>query len=91
MKYNEFEENNILFLQKLTIPYATVRLTKNILKHSIFDANSEIRSFLYHQDLHDFEKQKYGQEYKIGNYILLYSNFKKSRLFGTFVFSTVIY
>ena len=28
---------------------------------------------------------------KKGNYILLYSNFKKSRLFGTFVFSTVIY
>ena len=28
---------------------------------------------------------------KEGNYILLYSNLKKSRLFGTFVFSTVIY
>ena len=53
MKFNEFEESNILFLQNLGIPYATVRLTENILKHSIFDANSEIRSFLQSQDLHD--------------------------------------
>ena len=65
MKYNEFEENNLLFLQKLNIPYATVRLTDNILKHSIFDANSDIRNFLFNQDLHDFEKQGFGQEYKV--------------------------
>ncbi len=64
MKFNEFEESNILFLQNLGIPYATVRLTENILKHSIFDANSEIRSFLQSQDLHDYEKQGFGQEFK---------------------------
>lgn len=65
MKFNEFEESNILFLQNLGIPYATVRLTENILKHSIFDANSEIRSFLQSQDLHYYEKQSFGQEFKV--------------------------
>ena len=59
------EEGNILFLERIGIPYATVRLSENILKHSIFDANMEIRSFLCNNGLHDYEQQGLGSEFKV--------------------------
>lgn len=70
-----FEERNISFLQKKGITYATVRLTENILKHSIFDANRMIRSFLREQNIHNFEEQKFGKDHKIflDTHIVTYS------------------
>lgn len=75
MKDCVFEERNVLFFQKMGIAYATVRLTENILKHSIFDANRMIRSFLREQNIHDFEEQKFGKDHKIflDTYILTFS------------------
>ena len=65
MKNTVFEEGNILFLERLDIPYATVRLSENILKHSIFDANMAIRSFMRNNGLHDYEQQGLGPEFKV--------------------------
>lgn len=77
MKDSVLEKSNILFLERVGIPFATVRLSENILKHSIFDANMEIRSFLRNNDLHDYEQQGLGSEHKVfqKTYIL---TFKRS-------------
>lgn len=62
--YSVIEKNNMEYLQRNNIPYATVRLTYNILQHSIFDATVPIRSFLKSQGIHDFDTQKNGRDYK---------------------------
>ena len=65
MRDSVLEKGNILFLERIGIPYATVRLSENILKHSIFDANMEIRSLLRNNGLHDYEQQGLGPEFKV--------------------------
>lgn len=65
MKNSVLENENIIFLEKLGIPFATIRLTENILQHSIFDANLEIRSFLRLHGLHDYDQQGLGSEFKV--------------------------
>ena len=65
MKFNAFEKENIQFLQSHGISFATVRLTENILNHAIFDANNNIRTFLLTHNLHDYEKQGLGKEFKV--------------------------
>ena len=64
-EYSEIESKNIDFLKNNYIPFAIIRMTENILKHSIFDANAEIREFLCKYKIHDFNKQQFGQEHKV--------------------------
>ena len=59
------EQANIQFLNICKVDYCLVKLTSNILKHSIFDATSELRSFLVRQGIHDYSSQEKGTEAKI--------------------------
>ncbi len=65
MMNNGLKERNISFLNEKGIKYATVLLTENILSHSIFDANREIRHLLKESGLHDYSVQQNGVEHKV--------------------------
>ncbi|WP_308591426.1 hypothetical protein [uncultured Prevotella sp.] len=58
-------ESSLNFLNGRGIQYATVLLTENILRHSIFDANKQIRELLKSTGLHDFGTQQKGVEHKV--------------------------
>ena len=62
---NVLEEKNCQFVSNAGIPYVLTCLTENILKHSIFDARTEMRSFLKNMGIHDFSAQEKGQEHKV--------------------------
>lgn len=65
MEYSNLETKNIEFLQSTVKRFAKVRMTTNIIKHSIFDANSEIRTYLSEENIHKYATQLKGQEYKV--------------------------
>lgn len=65
MEYSDIEKKNIQFLQSNEVHFATVRMTPNILNHSIFDAKTEIRELLKEFCVHDFEAQQFGRNYKV--------------------------
>ena len=58
-------ESNLNFLTGRGIQYATALLTKNILRHSIFDANKQIRELLKSSELHDFGSLQNGVQHKV--------------------------
>lgn len=63
-QFTELEAKNQNYLTGRCIQFEMVRLTANILKHSIFDARMSMRAFLKENCVHDFYSQANGQESK---------------------------
>lgn len=63
-QFNDLEQRNLDYLQERSVRFEIVCLTANILKHSIFDAKMNIRSFLKEKGVHDFDNQPYGHKGK---------------------------
>lgn len=63
--FSQLEQDNVNYLILHNILFAAVRLTSNILSHSIFDANLEMRKVLKVNDVHNFSTQKNGVENKV--------------------------
>jgi len=59
------EQDNVDFLKGKQIPFVTVRLSGNALKHSLFDATVPIRTFLKENGIHDYESQGRGEKNKV--------------------------
>ena len=74
-QFTELELRNQNYLEERGVRFEMVCLTANILKHSIFDAKLNIRSFLKEQGVHDFDNQLYGQEgkCKVRSHVLTFS------------------
>lgn len=64
-KFSRIESNNQSFLSNFKIPFVLVRMTENILRHSIFDAKRDMRVFLKEMGIHDYNTQSLGQKGKI--------------------------
>lgn len=60
----EIEQKNVLFLEDRGIFHAEINLTANVLKHAIFDANRSVKLLLSIGNIHDYEQQPNGSEYK---------------------------
>ena len=60
----ELENQNEEFLTKKGIPFTTVLITDNILKHSIFDATRPMIKFFKEQGIHDYHVQEKGKDAK---------------------------
>ena len=63
--FSQLEQDNVNYLISHNIPYAAVRLTSNILSHSIIDANMEMRKVLRMKDVHNFSTQNNGVDNKV--------------------------
>lgn len=74
-QFTELELANQNYLNSCGVSFVTVRLTENILKHSIFDASLSIRAFLKEKGIHDFTNQINGQgaKRKIKTHILTFN------------------
>lgn len=74
-QFTELELKNQNYLVERNVRFEMVCLTTNILKHSIFDAKLNIRSFLKEKEVHDFDNQPYGQEgkCKVKTHVLTFS------------------
>ena len=70
--YNIFETNNVKFLVNKQIEFSTIQITETGLKKSILDATAPVRAYLKEKNVHDYDSQLQGQEYKhvIDTYIL---------------------
>lgn len=63
-QFTELEIQNQKFLIHLHARFEIVCLSSNILKHAMFDAKKNIRSFLKEYGIHDFYTQPFGQNAK---------------------------
>lgn len=63
--FSQLEQDNVNYLISHNILYAAVRLTSNILSHSIFDANIEMCKVLRMKNVHNFSTQKNGVDNKV--------------------------
>lgn len=59
------EQSNLNYLAEHGIHVPVVRLTSNMLEHSIMDANQDLRNYLSAQGLHCYEKQPFGKDNKV--------------------------
>lgn len=58
------ESQNVSYLYDVDVPFVIVKLTSNILHHSIFDATLPLRKMLKECNIHDYDKQVSGDEHK---------------------------
>lgn len=59
------EKNRLKFLTKYSIPFTLLQPTQTGLTKSIMDATASVRSFLKEQNIHDYNLQKAGTDYKV--------------------------
>lgn len=70
--YNAFETKNVKFLVDKQVQFTTIQITETGLKKSILDATAPVRAYFKEKNVHDYETQLQGPEYKhiIDTYIL---------------------
>lgn len=61
----DFEIENEDFLNEKGLDFVTVRMTENILSHSIFDATREMVKFLKENNIHDYSSQENGKKARV--------------------------
>lgn len=64
-KLTESEQNKIKLLTKNQVSLTLIEPTETGLKKSIMDATGSVRSFLKSENIHDYELQSQGPNYKI--------------------------
>lgn len=71
----ELEVMNEEFLENKGISFVTVRMTRNILSHAIFDATRQMASYLKEQGIHDYSVQENGIDARVfvSTHLLLFN------------------
>lgn len=64
-KFNELENENIIFLEENGIDFTTIEPTRTGLDKSIMDATKMVRDYLAKHSIHNYENQQKGPEYKM--------------------------
>lgn len=64
-KLTDIEQNKIKLLTKNQVSLSLIEPTENGLKKSIMDATGSVRNFLKNSNIHDYELQGQGPNYKI--------------------------
>jgi len=71
----ESEHNKIKILTKNQVSLALIEPTETGLKKSIMDATGSVRNFLKENNIHDYDLQQQGPDYKIIISANIYANF----------------
>ncbi|WP_299436628.1 COR domain-containing protein [uncultured Aquimarina sp.] len=61
---NKSEQSKLEYFKTLNIPFAQIEVTQTALEKSILDATQTIRDLLLYLQLHDYDKQKFGADFK---------------------------
>ena len=69
---SELERMNTEFLNKRDIQYSLICLTKNILRHGIFDAKVALRNLMKEMFVHDYSSQLPGNKISKPTHILTF-------------------
>ena len=69
-----FEQKNLDFINNKTIKSCVIIITDIGLKKSIMDATFAVRFFLKENNLHNYDKQVQGQDYKKSIHSYIFSN-----------------
>lgn len=79
-QFTSFEERNLRFLVGRGIQFTQVQVTATGLKKSILDATAPMRAYFKENGVHDYERQRQGQEgkVKIDTYIYTASDVLKT-------------
>jgi len=64
-KLTELEQNKIKLLTKNQVSLTLIEPTETGLKKSIMDATGSVRNFLKNENIHDYEQQEQGPNYKV--------------------------
>ncbi len=64
-KLTELEQHKIKLLTKNQVSLTLIEPTTTGLKKSIMDATGSVRNYLKNENIHDYEQQKQGPDYKI--------------------------
>jgi hypothetical protein len=64
-KLTELEQNKIKLLTKNQVSLTLIEPTVTGLKKSIMDATGSVRNFLKNENIHDYEQQEQGPNYKV--------------------------
>ncbi len=75
-KLTEAEQNKIKLLTKNQVSLTLIEPTETGLKKSIMDATGSVRSFLKSENIHDYEQQAQGPNYKILIPTIIHTGFK---------------
>ncbi len=75
-KLTEEEQNKIKLLTKNQVSLTLIEPTETGLKKSIMDATGSIRSFLKSENIHDYEQQAQGPNYKVLIPTIIHTGFK---------------
>ena len=75
-KLTEAEQNKIKLLTKNQVSLTLIEPTETGLKKSIMDATGSVRSFLKSENIHDYEKQAQGPNYKVLIPTIIHTGFK---------------
>lgn len=63
--FTPFEKRNMEYLVNHNVKFTQVQITATGLKKSILDATTPMRTYLKENNVHDYELQSKGQEYKV--------------------------
>jgi len=75
-KLTDIEQNKIKLLTKNQVSLTLIEPTETGLKKSIMDATGSVRSFLKSENIHDYDQQLQGPNYKILITTVIHTGFK---------------
>ncbi|MCG2462806.1 MvaI/BcnI family restriction endonuclease [Flavobacteriaceae bacterium F89] len=78
-KLTEAEQNKIKLLTKNQVSLTLIEPTETGLKKSIMDATGPVRSFLKSENIHDYDLQKQGPDYKVVIPTIIHTGFKTKK------------
>ena len=74
--FTPFEKRNMEYLVNNNIKFTQVQITATGLKKSILDATTPMRAYFKENNVHDYELQPKGQDYKVTIHTHILSGFK---------------
>jgi hypothetical protein len=75
-KLTDTEKNKIKLLTKNQVSLTLIEPTETGLKKSIMDATGSVRSFLKSENIHDYDQQLQGPNYKVLIPTVIHTGFK---------------
>jgi hypothetical protein len=78
-KLTESEQNKIKLLTKNQVSLTLIEPTETGLKKSIMDATGSVRNFLKNENIHDYEQQEQGPNYKVLIPTVIHTGFETTK------------
>lgn len=75
--FNEFEQNNLKFLVNHNVKFTQVEVTSTGLKKYILDSTVPMRTYFLENNIHNYEEQEQGQEYKVTRRAIILTDTEK--------------